>query len=242
MTSGLVDFEALSFDCYGTLIDWETGLLAALEPLLAHASPRPDSKDVLEAYAEAESDAETAHPTDIYPQILERVWTMLAARYGVGEDPALRERFGHSVGDWPAFADSSEALQRLKSRYKLIILSNIDRVSFAQSNRRLGVAFDAIITAEDLGSYKPDPRNFEALVNAAEAMGVRRDKLLHVAQSLYHDHVPAKRIGLKTAWVDRRSDVGGGGATRPPEADVTPDFVFTSLAGLADAADAFAMT
>ena len=233
----LAEFEALSFDCYGTLIDWETGLLSALEPLLARASPRPSSKEVLEAYAEAESAVEAAHPADIYPQILRRVWSALAARFGVADDAAEIERFSQSVGDWPAFADTKDALRRLKSRYKLIILSNIDRSSFAKSNARLGVDFDRIITAEDLGSYKPDPRNFEALVNAVEEMGVPRGRLLHVAQSLYHDHVPAKRIGLTTAWIDRRANLEGGGATLPPDGEVRPDFVFTSLAELADAAE-----
>ena len=232
------DFEALSFDCYGTLIDWETGLLTQLEPMLSRAVRRPEPRDVLEAYAEAEGAAEAAHPADPYPEILARAWSALAVRFGVAEDAAERERFAHSVGDWPAFSDTSQALQRLKTRYKLIILSNVDRASFARSNRQLGVEFDRIITAEDLGSYKPDPRNFAALVAAVEEMGVPRRKLLHVAQSLYHDHVPAKAIGLTTAWIDRRAGKAGGGATLPPDAEVHPDFVFTTLGELADAADA----
>ena len=231
----LTDFEALSFDCYGTLIDWETGLLAALEPLLARASPRPEADEVLEAYAEAEGAAEAAHPADPYPQILARCWSALVAQFGAGEDETERERFAQSVGDWPAFPDSPQALARLKARYKLVILSNVDRASFAQSNRRLGVEFDRIITAQDLGSYKPDPRNFEALVAAVEDMGVPRARLLHVAQSLYHDHVPAKAMGLSTAWIDRRRSKAGGGATLRPEREVRPDFTFHSLGELADA-------
>lgn len=236
----LTQFEALSFDCYGTLIDWETGLIEALEPLLARASPRPPVKDVLEAYAQAEVEAEADHPADPYPEILARVWSALAAHFGVAEDDAERERFAHSVGDWPAFADTPGALKRLKECYKLVILSNIDRASFAKSNRRLGVEFDRIITAQDLSSYKPDPRNFEALVAAVESMGIPRGKLLHVAQSLYHDHVPAKRIGLATAWIDRRAGMEGGGATVPPEGGVKPDFVFTTLGALADAVEPLA--
>jgi len=231
----LDQFEALSFDCYGTLIDWETGLLAALEPLLARAPVRPRADEVLEAYALAESEAEESHPAELYPQILSRVWLELASQWGVADDPQERERFAHSVGDWPAFADTVEALARLKGRYKLIILSNVDRASFARTNRRLGVEFDRIITAEDLGSYKPDARNFEALVAAVEAMGTPRGKLLHVAQSLFHDHVPAQAMGLSTAWIDRRRGMPGGGATRQPEADVIPNFTFPSVAALADA-------
>ena len=237
-TPRLTDFDALSFDCYGTLIDWETGLLAALEPLLARAVPRPDAAELLEAYAEAEGAAEAAHPAEPYPQILARCWSMLAAQFRVAEDEAEGERFAQSVGDWPAFPDSAEALARLKARYKLVILSNVDRASFARSNRRLGVEFDRIITAEDLGSYKPDPRNFDALVGAVEDMGVPRGRLLHVAQSLYHDHVPAQAIGLTTAWIDRRSGKQGGGATLRPEGEVKPDFTFASLSELADAVEA----
>src|SRR4029079_18955443 len=106
----LTDFEALSFDCYGTLIDWEPGLLAALEPLLVRASPRPEADEVLQAYAEAEGAAEAAHPADPYPQILARCWSALAAQFGAGEDEAERECFAQSVGDWPAFPDSPQAL------------------------------------------------------------------------------------------------------------------------------------
>ena len=233
----LSQFEALSFDCYGTLIDWETGLLEALQPLLDRASPRPTAQAALEAYAQAEGDAEAAHPAERYPEILSRAWSALAARWGVADDPDERRRFGQSVGDWPAFPDSPDALRRLKARYKLVILSNVDRASFAKSNRRLEVEFDRIITAQDLGSYKPDPRNFEALVEAVEALGVPRGKLLHVAQSLYHDHVPAKAMGLATAWIDRRAGQEGGGATLRPGTEIHPDFVYATLGALADAVD-----
>jgi len=229
----LNDFEALSFDCYGTLIDWETGLVEALAPLLARAPTPPTRDEVLEAYALAESEAEEKYPAEPYPQILSRVWLDLASQWNVADDPVLRQAFAGSVGDWPAFPDTAEALERLKRRYKLIILSNVDRASFARTNRRLGVEFDRVITAQDLGSYKPDPRNFEALVTEVERMGIRREKLLHVAQSLYHDHVPAQAMGLSTAWIDRRSGKAGGGATRRPKADVRPDFVFPGLAALA---------
>jgi 2-haloacid dehalogenase len=233
--TGLNHFEALSFDCYGTLIDWETGLLAALEPLLARAVARPPTDDVLEAYGVAEFGAQQAHPGDPYPQILSRVWLALASKWGLADDADERERFARSVGEWPAFPDTVEALKRLKARYNLVILSNVDRASFARTNHRLEADFDRIITAQDVGSYKPDPRNFEALVAAVESMGIPRGKLLHVAQSLFHDHVPAQAIGLKTAWIDRRAGMAGGGATRQPEAQVRPDFIFPTLGALADA-------
>jgi 2-haloalkanoic acid dehalogenase type II len=232
----LADFEVLSFDCYGTLIDWETGLLDALEPLLAQAPERPTREQVLEAYAAAESEAEEEHPDEPYPTILSRVWSALAGQWDVAGDAEAREAFTRLVGDWPAFPDTVEALAFLKQRYKLVILSNVDRASFAVTNRRLKVEFDHIITAQDIGSYKPDPRNFAALVAAVEAMGTPRGKLLHVAQSLFHDHVPARAIGLATCWIDRRAGLEGGGATRAPGVDVSPDFTFPTMAALAEAA------
>jgi 2-haloalkanoic acid dehalogenase type II len=233
----LGEFEAISFDCYGTLIDWETGLLNALEPLISRASTRPQSNEVLEAYAVAEAKAEEEWPSDPYRQILSRVWRDLSALWNAEDDPTERERFAQSVGEWPVFADTVKALKRLKRRHKLIILSNVDRESFARTNQMLEVQFDRILTAQDIGSYKPDPRSFEALLAAVEAMGIAPAKLLHVAQSLYHDHVPAKAAGIPTAWINRRADQEGGGATLAPAAAVYPDYTFATLAALADAID-----
>jgi 2-haloalkanoic acid dehalogenase type II len=147
------------------------------------------------------------------------------------------DALGMSVPDWPAFSDSAEALQRLKRRYKLIILSNVDRASFAGSNRRLEVTFDEILTAQDIGSYKPDPANFAALLRRVDEIGAT-GRLLHVAQSLYHDHVPAKAVGLPTVWINRRHGKPGWGATPDPGVDVTPDLEFASMADFADAVDA----
>jgi 2-haloacid dehalogenase len=116
-----------------------------------------------------------------------------------------------------------------------VILSNVDRASFAHSNRKLGVAFDAVYTAEDIGSYKPDARNFEYLLEHLGARGIAKEQILHTAESLYHDHVPAKRFGLATCWIHRRSGKTGHGATRPPEAEIHPDFRFATLAAMATA-------
>jgi 2-haloalkanoic acid dehalogenase type II len=139
------------------------------------------------------------------------------------------------VGEWPAFPDSAEALAYLKGHFKLIILSNVDRASFAGSNRRLAVEFDEIFTAEDIGSYKPNLRNFEYLLEHLAANGVGKDDLLHVAQSLFHDHVPANRMGIASAWIDRRHDKPGAGATVLPDPMPHFDFRFTSLGELAAA-------
>ena len=141
------------------------------------------------------------------------------------------------MGDWPAFPDSAAALRRLKQRCRLIVLSNVHHAGFAGSNRKLGVEFDALLLAEDIGSYKPSGRNFEALLTKAEEMGIAPGRLLHVAQSLFHDHVPAKRAGLPTAWINRRAGKPGTGATKRPEVPVTPDIEFPSMAAFADAVD-----
>ena len=232
----LTDFKALSFDCYGTLIDWESGLLAALAPLLEQTGGAVSAEEALTAFGEIESEIEAASPTMLYPRILAAVHVVLAERWGVEAGDEDHRRFGASVPDWPAFPDSAAALEDLSRHYKLIILSNVDRESFAGSNRRLGVTFDAVYTAEEIGSYKPSPANFEFLIERLQSdFGLQKHELLHTAQSLFHDHAPAKRFGLATAWIDRRADTKGWGATPPPTDSPTPDFRFHTLAELAAA-------
>ena len=234
----LGDFEALSFDCYGTLIDWEAGIATVLRTWVDRHGLAISDQQLLTAYSPHEARAEAENPTDLYPQILVRAIRGLGTELGVPVSDEDAESLAVSVPDWPAFPDSAEALERLSRRYRLIILSNVDRASFAGSNRRLGVTFTSILTAEDIGSYKPDPRNFEALAREVRRLAVTDGRLLHVAQSLFHDHVPAKAAGLPTAWINRRHSSPGWGATPQPSSDVTPDWTFTSLAALADAVDA----
>ncbi len=229
----LPDFKILSFDCYGTLIDWETGLLTALAPLMARAGIARDA--ALEAYAEQESAQQAATPALLYGDILTRVHARLGRLWGVPTTAAEDNAFGRSIPDWPAFPDSPAALAYLKTKFRLVILSNVDRQSFAASNRRLGVTFDAICTAEDIGSYKPDPRNFRYLLDRVAEMGCARENLLHVAQSLYHDHAPANEAGITTCWIDRRAGRPGGGATKAPARPPHNAFRFESLAALATA-------
>ena len=232
----LTDFDALSFDCYGTLIDWEAGIAAGLDPWAASVGLQLDTEDLLVAYSEQEAAVEREHGNWLYPQVLAEAFRRTAAALGASVSEEQAEAFGRSVPNWPAFDDSTAALQSLHQHYQLIILSNVDRQSFAGSNARLGVDFDLIVTAEDVGSYKPNPANFDALQAGAEQRGVTR--LLHVAQSLFHDHVPAKQIGLPTVWINRRHDRWGWGATPDPGADVTPDWEFPSMAAFAAAVDA----
>jgi 2-haloacid dehalogenase len=225
----LTDFKALTFDCYGTLIDWESGLYTALQPLLQKGGVTLKRDEVLAAFAGHETAQEAATPQMIYSELLAEVHRRLAREWNVSDAESDAVAFGKSVPDWPAFPDTEAALQYLKRYYKLVILSNVDRESFAGSNRRLGVAFDAICTAQDIGSYKPDPRNFAYLINTVAGLGVLKRNILHTAQSLHHDHVPAQAVGLASAWIDRRHQVEGWGATAPPVGTPRYDFRFTSL-------------
>ena len=234
----LSQFKALTFDCYGTLIDWDRGITDALAPWLARngrASLGPDA--LLEHFGVCESAQQAAAPGMRYPKVLRYAHDCIAGRLNLPPDPDAAEAFGRSVADWPPFPDTPSALARLKARYQLVILSNIDRDSFAATNRHLGVEFDAIFTAEDIGSYKPDPCNFAYMIEKLEAAGVARNEILHVAQSLFHDHVPAKSVGLATCWIDRRQGRGGG-AAKTPDAEVRPDMTYFSLGALADAVEA----
>lgn len=241
MPARLRDFAALSFDTYGTLIDWETGIWDALQPLI-HASGRGDitRERGLAAFAELESAQQAQTPTLRYPELLRRVHAGIAERFGLRTDAGLDDAFGRSVPHWPAFADSADALRRLKRHFRLVILSNVDREGFAASNRKLGVDFDAIYTAEDIGSYKPDPANFAYLIERLRAdHGIAREQILHTAQSLFHDHVQATRAGLAKAWIDRQhlAEGGGWGATAPVEERPAVDFHGTTLMALANAVE-----
>ena len=227
------EFDALSFDCYGTLIDWEAGIAAVLGPWGRAARPELTDDDLLRAYADEEARVEQEHPTALYPQVLAEAFRATGAKLGIPVSDADAERLASSVPDWPAFPDSTAALRKLSTRFKLIILSNIDNKSFAGSNARLGVAFDRIITAEEVGSYKPSQKNFAALKAYVDGQGLTA---LHVAQSLFHDHVPAKTAGLKGVWINRRHNRPGWGATPAPGTAVTPDWTFNSMAEFADAA------
>jgi 2-haloacid dehalogenase len=225
-------FDALTFDCYGTLIDWETGILAGLRTILEPRGVTVDDEALLEAFARHEAALE-AGPYRRYRDVLAGAARGVSAELAVEPSDAEVDRFADTVGDWPAFPDTPAALARLAGRYRLGVITNCDDDLFAASNRRLGVTFDWIVTAEQARSYKPDPHNFEL---ALARIGLPRERILHVAQSLYHDHVPARRLGLATAWIDRRRDKPGFGATPPAEA--TPDLVAPDMATFAALATA----
>jgi 2-haloacid dehalogenase len=225
-------FEALTFDCYGTLIDWETGLTDAFRPVLRAHGIEADDAAVLERFAVHEAAAE-AGPYRRYREVLGAALRGVCADFGAEPSAGEVAAFSGSVGNWPAFPDTPAALGRLAERFRLGVITNCDDDLFAASVPRLGIAFDWIVTAEQVGSYKPSERNFET---AFERIGLPRERILHVAQSLFHDHAPAQRLGLASVWIDRRGNRAGAGATPPAEA--TPDATFPDMASFAAAATA----
>ncbi len=228
-------FDVITFDCYGTLIDWETGIVAGLRPILDLRGIGPeiaDAESLLSRFAGHEAAVE-AGPYLPYREVVARACAGVCGELGVEPSPEELATFGGSVGDWPAFLDSPGALARLHERFALAVITNCDDDLFAASNRRLGVDFEFVITAQQVGSYKPSLRNFEV---AFERIDRPRDRILHVAQSLFHDHVPARSLGLTSVWINRRHDRSGGGAT--PPAAVSPDLETPDMATFAELATA----
>jgi 2-haloacid dehalogenase len=223
-------FDALTFDTYGTLIDWERGILNALQVVLSRDDVDRTEDGLLELYAKHEAAVE-AGVYRTYREVLAASVRGLCADLGVDPSDRAVADFSAAVGEWPAFPDSAAALRRLNARFRLGVLTNCDDDLFAASNRRLGVTFDWIVTAEQAGGYKPRPANFELLL---ERLVLPPARILHVAQSLFHDHVPARALGLATVWIDRRRDRPGFGATPPAEA--APDATFIDMASFARAA------
>lgn len=216
-------FTHLTFDCYGTLIDWESGILTALRPILErHGSAQTDD-EILELFGELEAAAE-AGPYQRYRAILATVLDGFGARLGFTE----RDAFSGSVVDWPAFPDSAAALATLGKHFRLVIISNVDDDLFAGSAKRLQTTFSEVITAQQVGSYKPNRRNFHV---AVARLGIPQGQILHVAQSLFHDIAPAKALGFTTVWVNRRHDRPGAGAT--PPATAQPDLQVPDMRTLA---------
>ncbi|RRH94829.1 haloacid dehalogenase type II [Mesorhizobium tamadayense] len=231
----LTDFKALTFDCYGTLIDWESGMIDGLKPLTERAGRRLSRNEILQAHARHESSQQKWTPEKRYRDLLAIVYKRLAEEWGVVITPEECMAYGESVKDWPAFADSAKALQYLKQHYKLIILSNVDNYSLSYSNKKLGVDFDAIYTAEDIGSYKPSARNFDYMLEKLRTIGVGDEQVLHTAESMFHDHAPANSLGLASCWIYRRHADQGFGATMHPGDMPKVDFRFDSMADLVKA-------
>jgi 2-haloacid dehalogenase len=231
----LTDFEALTFDCYGTLIDWESGMIEALKPLTSRVARPLTRNDILEAHARHESSQQIQTPAKPYRELLATVYRRLAEEWGVAASWGDCVAYGRSIRNWPPFADTVDALRYLKRHYKLAILSNVDNESFAASNDKLKVAFDAVYTADDCGSYKPSPRNFDYMLIKLATLGIKKRRILHTAESLFHDHAPANAHGLASCWIYRRRGQEGFGATMTPAQAPHYDFRFDSLAEMVKA-------
>jgi len=219
-------YEVLTFDCYGTLIDWETGILCSVQPILARHGIQMEDVELLKLYGELETKTEEGSFKP-YKEVLGAVLKGFGKRLGFDPMPEEIDHFQLCVREWPPFSDSTQALRSLQKKYKLAILSNIDDDLFSHSANHLQINFDYVMTAEQIGSYKPSIRNFEF---ALEKLPASPDKILHVAQSLFHDIKPAKEIGLNTVWVNRRKGKTGSGAT--PRAEVEPDAEVPDLQSL----------
>ena len=223
-------FDALTFDTYGTLIDWERGILDALQPVLSFHDVSAPDEDLLERYARHEAAIESG-PYRTYREVLAAAVRGVCTELGIEPADDAVAAFAGSVGAWPAFPDTAGALRRLSARFRLGVITNCDDDLFAQSNRRLGVTFDWVITAQQARGYKPRIANFEY---AFSRIDVPPERILHVAQSLFHDHIPAKSLGMTTVWVDRRRGRPGSGAT--PPATASPDLAVPDMRTLAELA------
>lgn len=232
---GLRAYSALSFDVYGMLIDWESGMLAGLRALFDRREGEMSDDAVLEMHAHHESAAQALTPSRSYPELLATVYRRRAEELGLAVDWEECVAYGASVGTWPAFPDSFDALAYLKQHYRMIVLSNVDNRSFAASAEKLGIAWDAVYTAEDIGSYKPAQRNFDYLLAGIKQIGIEKRELLHTAKSMFHDHVPGRANGFDNAWIYRRHAKQGFGATMNPGGLAECTFRFNSLREMAEA-------
>ncbi|OJI83280.1 hypothetical protein ASPTUDRAFT_44617 [Aspergillus tubingensis CBS 134.48] len=251
--SALSDFRVLSFDCYGTLVDWESGFIKALQPLLSQLPDthplKSSTPEVLSIFQKIKAQIFKTQPTLLYSQLLQQAYIALAQslRGSTGDpDPSSTsleaERFASSIQNWEAFPDTRDALQRLGRHFRLVILSNVDNVSFGRTLQGPleGVNFDAVYTAEDIGSYKPDHRNFAYMFSRLHAdFGVQKAEVLHVAQSLVNDHVPAKELGITSAWITRGKEgqKGMGGTLQDLREKVAFSWKFADLTELASAVE-----
>lgn len=231
----LSDFKALTFDVYGTLIDWESGMVTALKPLTDQVGGTLSRDEILEAHAHHESTTQRWTPAKTYSELLAVVYRRLAEEWGAEVSWEECQAYGLSVRQWPAFDDSRAALAYLKQHFKLIVLTNTDNLSFQGSNARLGVQFDGVFTAEDIGSYKPADRNFDYMLETLARRGIQKTDILHTAESMFHDHAPANKHGLVNCWIYRRHDQTGFGATMNPGEMPSYAFRFNSMADLVTA-------
>lgn len=234
----ITSFTCLTFDCFATLVDWESGIYEAIKPLHAAA----DRQALLKSFIRIEDRVLDEHPKALYKDGLAMIYGEMAKELGITATEDEKNAFGASVGDWPAFPDTLDALRRLQKHYKLVILSNVDLESFGRtlSDQMPGITFDAIYTAQEIGSYKPDLNNFEFMTSAlAKDHGVKKEDIIHTAQALWHDHAPAKKHGLVSAWIERgehgEAAIGGNLKEMGDTVDIT--WQFKTMGAMADFVD-----
>jgi 2-haloalkanoic acid dehalogenase type II len=229
----LIDFDVLTFDMIGTLIDFERGILDFARPRLLRAQHEISDTEILETYASVQGEVRARAPELLFSARLPKIWEGVAARYGATVAPEDGPAFVRSARQWPAFADSAAALAELKRHFRfLVVVTNGDRASARVMANTLGSPFSEIITEEDMGFAKPDPRAFQYFITHLERLGVKRERILHTAQSQYHDIGAARDAGLAVAWIYRRHGQPGYGGTQVPPRYTAPDFLATSLEDL----------
>ncbi len=214
------DYDALTFDCYGTLIDWGAGIVGHLQPLLLERDAHVIDEFLLEFFAETEPVVQQDGVS--YADVLREVLRRLGERLAFSPTDAMLDAFAESPGEWTPFPDTVDSLARLGTATDLAIVSNVDNALFEATAAKLGVEFKHVITAQDVGAYKPDRRMFDAARQALDGA-----RVLHVAQSLYHDIAPASALGFDTVWIRR-----GNNAAR--RVGASPTWTFDSLSAFAD--------
>lgn len=230
----LHEYRAITFDCFGTLIDWETGILTVLRAWAVRHRLETNDDKLLAAFSRAEPVEEHKKPGSLYSEILAGVMHRIADDFNASASNDDAKTLAESVGQWPVFPDTAAALTELQSRAKLIVVSNVDATSFAGAAPKLGITLDGVVTAEEVGAYKPDVKMFRRALEVVAELDVLPREHLHVAQSLHHDIVPATGLGISTCWIDRRAGKPGG-ATPEPTSAPRPDYMFTSMEELAAA-------
>jgi 2-haloalkanoic acid dehalogenase type II len=247
MSRPITDYGALTFDCFGTLVDWESGIF---DNLLSLRNRLPEGHDLrtnkielLKSFIRNEGIVEHANPDALYDKVLGDTYALIAKELGVEAPAEDQAAFGASVGDWPVFPDTTDALKRLQKHFKLVILSNVDRASFGRTleNQLPEIKFDAIYTAQDIGTYKPNPNNFKYLAEHCEKdLGVKRDAIIHTAYALFHDLCPAHEDGLATCWIERLPNACGGGAPEDYADRLKLSWRFPTMGAMADYVDSVA--
>ena len=234
----LAAFKVMTFDVVGTLIDFEAGILNYLRPIVRAAGSDAGDDRILEAYARSEVIAHGERPDAPFPPLLGRIYRLTAAELDLPVQDEQAAGLRLSIPDWPAFADSVEALRRLRVHCRLVALTNSDDWALAHFAKTLQEPFDEKISAEMAGASKPDQRVFAFCLERQRAAGFVKADILHTAQSQYHDIGVAHRLGFATCWVERRRGLAGSGGTPAVGAVTAPDWHVATLAELADAMDA----